>query len=386
MHALSFPLYVALKELWRNRGRFLLLSLVIALITLLVLFIAALGEGLANGNRQYISNLGVQMVVFRDKSDYGIAASRLDASTLRAVRRVVGLENAGPVYTSTTEIVSTSKPIKVSLLAAEPGYPGMPAIVAGRDFRGGDSNEAVIDHNLALRSGLNLGNELDVRSTQGSEDKFARLRVVGLTAAQSYLFQPSLFVPPVTWEKIRPQTEADVQDDTAYPNVVVVRVPYPADSAGVRMRLLAEVPKIQVADIPTAIDNIPGYAAQQATIQTQGLFTLLIAVLVIGGFFQIQVLQKVPQIGMLKAIGSSNAAVAAASVIQIVAVTSLGVALGAALTFVFSLGFPPTVPLTFNGVSAALSILALMLIGPAGGLVSVIYAVRIEPLRALRLQ
>jgi ABC-type antimicrobial peptide transport system permease subunit len=107
---------------------------------------------------------------------------------------------------------------------------------------------------------------------------------------------------------------------------------------------------------------------------------------VIGGFFQIQVLQKVPQIGMLKAIGSSNAAVAAASVIQIVAVTSLGVALGAALTFVFSLGFPPTVPLTFNGVSAALSILALMLIGPAGGLVSVIYAVRIEPLRALRLQ
>jgi putative ABC transport system permease protein len=34
----------------------------------------------------------------------------------------------------------------------------------------------------------------------------------------------------------------------------------------------------------------------------------------------------------------------------------------------------------------AVSILALMLIGPVGGLVSVVYAVRIEPLRALRLQ
>ena len=36
--------YLAVKEVWRNRGRFLLVSLVIALITLLVLFIAALGE------------------------------------------------------------------------------------------------------------------------------------------------------------------------------------------------------------------------------------------------------------------------------------------------------------------------------------------------------
>ncbi len=68
------------------------------------------------------------------------------------------------------------------------------------------------------------------------------------------------------------------------------------------------------------------------------------------------------------------------------AVTAVGVALGALLTFLFSLGFPPTVPLIFNGMSAALSILALMLIGPMGGMVSILYAVRIEPLRALRLQ
>jgi putative ABC transport system permease protein len=43
--------YLAVKELWRNRGRFVLISLVIALITTLVLFIAALAEGLADSNR-----------------------------------------------------------------------------------------------------------------------------------------------------------------------------------------------------------------------------------------------------------------------------------------------------------------------------------------------
>lgn len=386
MNVLSFSFYIAMKEVWRNRGRFFLLSLVIALITLLVLFIAALGEGLANGNRQYISNLDAQLIVFREKSDTIIPSSRLDNSTLRAVRRVSGVASAGPIYTASSEIVSTGKPIKISLLGADPDYPGMPAVVKGRSFRGGDSNEVVIDRNLSMRSGLGIGDKIEIRSTQGPEDKFSELVVVGLTEGQSYLFQPTIFVAPPTWERIRPQSEADLRDENLYPNIIAVRLEEPGQLESMQARLLAEVPKIQVADIPTTINNVPGYSAQQSTVQTQGFFTLLIGILVIGGFFQIQVLQKVSQIGVLKAIGSSNAAVGGAAVIQIIVVTAMGVGLGTLLTFLFSLGFPPTVPLAFNGASAALSVLALMLIGPVGGLVSVFYAVRIEPLRALRLQ
>jgi putative ABC transport system permease protein len=262
----------------------------------------------------------------------------------------------------------------------------MPDVVAGRAFRGGNSKEAVIDRNLALRSGLHVGDILEVRSTQGLEDRFSDFMVVGITEGQSYLFQPSLFVTPTTWEKSRPQSEADARDDTPYPNIIAVDIADPELRQAVSARLLAEVSRIEIADIATTINNIPGYSAQQSTIQTQGLFTLLIGVLVIGGFFQIQVLQKIPQLGVLKAIGSSNSALAAAAVIQILVVTAFGVGLGAILTFLFSLGFPPTIPLSFDGSSAALSVLALMLIGPIGGLVSVVYAVRIEPLRALRLQ
>jgi hypothetical protein len=58
LHISSF---LAFKEIWRNRGRFLLVALVIALITLLVLFIAALGEGLGNGNREYLSKVDAQL-------------------------------------------------------------------------------------------------------------------------------------------------------------------------------------------------------------------------------------------------------------------------------------------------------------------------------------
>ena len=43
---------LSLKEIWRSKTRFLLVSLVVILITVLVLFIAGLSEGLAQGNRR----------------------------------------------------------------------------------------------------------------------------------------------------------------------------------------------------------------------------------------------------------------------------------------------------------------------------------------------
>lgn len=377
--------YLAIKEVIRNRGRFFLVALVIALITLLVLFIAALGEGLANGNRQYVANLDAQLVVFLEKSDYIISSSRLETNTARSIRRVDGVDDAGAIYTSSTEIVSLDEPLKVSLLGVEPGRPGMPPIVAGREFRSGEARETVIDQQVAYRSGIQIGDVIEVRSTQGVDDEFFELKVVGLVSGQSYFFQPTIFVPPSTWEKIRPQSDSELSSDTPFPNIVAVRLTDPSQADMMMTRLVERVPNIEVTDIETTISNIPGYSAQQGTVQAQGFFTLLIGILVIGGFFQIQILQKVPQIGVLKAIGSSNGMVGLSAVIQIIIVTALGVGIGGGLTYLFSLGFPPTIPLVFNGARSLIAVALLLAIGPAGGMVSIIYAVRIEPLKALRL-
>lgn len=385
MRTLSLSFFLAGKEIWRNRGRFLLFSLVIALITLLVLFIAALGEGLGNGNREYIANIDGELVIFRENSDFNITASRLDQTTVRAVRRVAGVADAGGISTSTTAIVLPEDVLKVSLLGVEQGRPGFPAIIKGQTFSGGLAREAIVDSNVLSRSDIKIGDEITIRSTQGTEDEFYDLKVVGTTDSQSYFFQPSIFVSPQTWERIRPKSAAEFSNVNPNINIVAVKLEDPTRLESVKADLAETVSNIEVADIPTTINNIPGYSAQQGTVQTQGGFTLLIGILVIGGFFQIQILQKVPQIGVLKAIGASNGVVGWAAVIQILIVTVMGVFIGGALTFIFSLFFPPNIPLVFNGQASALALLALLLIGPAGGMVSVIYAVRIEPLKALRL-
>ncbi len=384
---LSLSGYLALKEVWRNRGRFLLVSLVIALITLLVLFIAALGEGLGNGNREYLSKLDAELIVYQAKSDFVIAASRLGVNRLDAVRRVEGVADAGMLGTASATLIlpGDSEPLKVALLGVEPGHTGEPPVVEGEPLGTSLAKQAIIDRNTALRSGLAVGDNLTLRVTQGTEDEFFDLRIAGITGGQQYSLQPSVFVPFGTWDRIRPKSEAEVRSSTLVANVILVRLEDPSQVEVVRQRLIERVNNIEPATLDEAIQALPGYSAQQSTLNTQGGFTLFIGILVIGGFFQIQVLQKVSQIGVLKAIGTANPIVGAASVIQISVVTLIGVAIGALLAFLFSLTFPPTVPIVFNGTTSALAVIALLLIGPLGGLISIRYAVRIEPLKALGL-
>ncbi len=387
IHSLSVAGYLALKEIWRNRGRFLLVSLVIALITLLVLFIAALGEGLGNGNREYISKLDGELLVYRAKSDLLIAASRLATDRVDEIRNVEGVDDAGMIGTAnaTLTLSGDQKPLKVALLGVEPGHIGEPPVIEGRQLSGLDADEVIIDGSTAIRSNLAVGDELTLNVTQGTEDAQYTLKIVGISSNQQYSLQPSVFVPFNTWDRVRPQSEAELNFADATANVIAVRVTDPQNVETVRQAIADQVENVDVATLKEAIQALPGYSAQQSTLNTQGSFTLFIGILVIGGFFQIQILQKVSQIGVLKAIGTSNPIVAAASVIQIVVITIIGVAIGGLLTWLFSLSFPPTVPIVFNGTTSAIALAALLVIGPLGGLASIRYAVRIEPLKALGL-
>ena len=379
--------YLAVKEVWRNRARFLLVSLVIALITLLVLFIAALGEGLGNGNREYISKPDAQLIAFQSKSDFLIGASRLERGRLASIRRVEGVLDAGMLGTSNATLIlpDENETLKVGLLGVEPGRTGEPPVVEGRQLSTDLADEVILDRNTAIRSGLKVGDTLTLRATQGTRDEFYDLRVVGISDGRQYSLQPAVFTPFFTWDRVRPKSEAEVNSSDAVGNIILIKLQDPANIDEVRQRIMAQVKNIDLATLDQTIQSLPGYSAQQSTLNTQGAFTLFIGVLVIGGFFQIQILQKVAQIGVLKAIGADNRVVALAAVLQIVVVTAVGVAIGGLLTFLFSLTFPPTVPIVFNGTTSLIAIVALMIIGPLGGLVSIRYAVKIEPLKALGL-
>lgn len=382
----NVALVLATKEFWRNRGRFLLISLVIALITLLVLFLAGLGEGLGNGNKEYLAKLNGELVVYQDGSDLTIAASQFGRSVMNDARRVPGVADAGPIGVAQAFVQNTGgEPLSVSMLGVEPGRPGDVPALEGRSLSSIRANEVVIDRNAALRSGLEVGDTLTLKATQGGVDEFYTLDVVGISDGRQYSIQPSIFVPLITWDRVRPKAVVGGGQSELVFNVIAVSMIPGAAEAEVTAALEDRLSGVDVVDKQTAYENTPGYSAQQSTIRTQQGFTLLIGVLVVGGFFQIQTLQKVAQVGVLKALGAANATVALSASMQIIGTNVLGVTLGALATFGLAALFPPTVPIVIVGSQAAVAIATLLLIGPLGGLVSIRYLTRVEPLRALGL-
>ncbi len=378
--------YLAFKEVWRNKGRFFLFSLVIALITSLVLFIAALAEGLAEANKQYLEQLDAELLVFQENTKLSTTASRIGTSKMNDLERVEGVAMAGPIGFSSATVVFADgrEPVDISLIGVDAGHPGNPAVVTGKNLLTNRGSETVIDSNMA-QAGVDIGDRITIKTIQGSEEEFYDLTVIGITDSQQYFFQPSVFVPYRTWDQVKPQDGPGSGQSEITFNIAAVKLEDASQISEMSQRIVEQVNGVEVADIKTAYEALPGYSAQQSTLNTQSGFTLLIGILVIGGFFQIQLLQKVPLIGVLKAIGTSNFLIATAVVLQIILVTTFGVLMGAISTFGLASVLPGEVPVVFVGQSVALAIISLLMIGPIGGLVSVRMAISVEPLIALGL-
>ena len=379
--------YLAFKEVWRNKGRFLLFSLVIALITTLVLFIAALAGGLSLANREYLDNLQADLLVFQENSDLLATASQLDNRTLNELRRLEGIKSLGPLGFGNASVTSKNytRPIDISLLGVEPRMLGQPDIESGASLSRRSGKEAVIDTSLAEKLGVKPGDSITIKTVQGEEDESYDLVVVGLSEQNQYLYQPSIFIPLKTWDRIKSQGVLPSSENDLFYNTIAVELENssPENIINYQKYISSQVRAIEVADIESSIRAIPGYSVQQVTLNTQQAFTLLIGVLVLGGFFQIQTLQKIPQIGMLKAIGTPNSSVAGSTIFQIIGITVFGVGLGVVGTFLISIGLPAEVPVLFNSDAIMIAIISLLLIGPIGGLVSVRLALKVDPLLAI---
>jgi putative ABC transport system permease protein len=380
-------LFLASKEMWRNRGRFFLVSLVIALITLLVIFLAGLAEGLGSGNTEFLSKLEGELVLYQEQANLSASASQIGRSSMNNIRRVEGVADAGAIGVSSVYITydGALENESVSLLGVEPGRPGEPEVLEGRALGRERAEEAVIGRNVALRTGLGLGDTLVVKSTQGTVEELYNLEIVGIAGGQQYFLQPSVFVPLLTWDRIRPKAFTGNSGGELAFNIVNVKVVDPAAETEVAGRIEDEVRRITAVDRQTAWEAAPGYSEQQSTLNTQRGFTLLIGILVVGGFFQIQTLQKVGQVGMLKALGSPNWVVSLTTTSQIVLTNFIGVVLGGVAALLLALTLPSTIPIVFEGQQVMVAIVTLLLIGPLGGLVSIRYLTKVEPLTALGL-
>jgi putative ABC transport system permease protein len=382
---LPIPLYLTLLEIWRNKGRFLVFSMVIALITILILFVSALGEGLSSANRQFIDLIDADLLVLQEKTNLSLQGSRLSKEKLSDIKRISGVSEVGGLAFSNAKLVLSDEGyVDVSLVGISPDGLGAPELISGFSLENSFSNDILIDTEVAKNNNLSIGDFVYLRTVQGAEEQFHKLRISGITEEMQYFFAPSVFVPINTWNEIKPGLSTTPSTDIIF-NTVLIKAEDNGNNLNLINRISSLVDGVEVSDKETIVQAQPGYSAQQSTVNAQKGFALLIGMLVLGGFFQIQTVQKIPQIGMLKAIGASNRIVSSAILVQIIVVTILGISMGALATFLLSLGIPSAVPIKFTSEVILISMAVLIIIGPIGGIFSIKMATKVEPLVAMGL-
>jgi putative ABC transport system permease protein len=243
--------YLAFKEIWRHRGRYFLIGLVIALITTLVLFIAALAEGLGLGNREYIEKLNAELLLYQENVDFSIPSSRLGRSRLNDVRRVEGVEDVGQVGFAAAALVRPDQEwLDVSLIGVEPGRPGEPPALEGQQLQSKRGKEVIIDRTAAQQTGLRVGDMLTIKTIQGTEEKLHTLQLVGISDNRRYSIQPSIFVPFLTWEEIRPRASVEsTPGRDLIANVIAVKLVDPASRDLVAERIAQQVDDVEAATL-----------------------------------------------------------------------------------------------------------------------------------------
>jgi putative ABC transport system permease protein len=252
-------LNLAFKEIWRNKGRFFLISLVIALITLLVIFLAGLGEGLAAANKEYLSKVDADLIIFQEKADRSVIASQLGRSIMNDVQRTPGVSEAAAIGYSSVflDAAGAEELLGVSMLGVEPGKPGSMEILEGRQLGSLRANEAVIGSNVASSLGLAVGDTFVVEATQGTVDERFELTVVGISGGQQFFFAPSITVPLQTWERIRPKAFVGNSQGELVFNIIALTLENPAQWEEMGAVLQQRVGDIDPVDLVTAYESTP---------------------------------------------------------------------------------------------------------------------------------
>jgi len=357
--------FVAWRDLRFARGRFVLIGAVVALITLLVGFLAGLTGGLATQNVSAVLDLPGDRLVLQQpasgRPSFGESSisreARVGWQTAAGVDEVVPVGIAQGRATAGAASGSGS-PVGVALFGLPASGAGAVAALAPRS-----DDEVGLSAGAASDLGAGVGDRVTVAGHT------YRVAVVGGDAWYSHT--PVLAMTPDAWAAADRRLGGD-----GAPTVLAVRGAPDWDAVAARTHT-------------SAASHLGSLTALETFRSEVGSLALMIAMLfgvsalVVGAFFTVWTMQRAGDVAVLKALGASTRslvrdALGQASVVLVVgigvgtaAVVGLGALAGGALPFLLS-------PLTTLVPAVAMAALGL-----AGAAVALRTVTAADPLTAL---
>ncbi|MEO6125577.1 MAG: ABC transporter permease [Ilumatobacteraceae bacterium] len=363
---------LALRELVRRPGRFVMATVVLTLIAVLLMFLGGLLDGLTRNATGAVRAQNGDVLVYSGAAQSSFLRSRIDPdlrALVSAVDRVTATGGIGIVQLGAR--VPGNGPRDLAGVALF-GYEISPRGVPDAPPPGQAYADEVLKAN-----GVEQGMELLVGPARSP------ITVIGFVSDTAYSGQGGLWTSPQTWREVLAANRPAAQLADGVFQALVVR------GNGSPSALAAAIDNAtdgatKSLTVAAAAAATPGVSEQQSTFNQIIGVTVLIALVVIALFFALLTVERVALYGVLKAIGARSSTIFAGLVVQAAIVALIASAIAAALVYAIEALIPPgTVPLYVSTSRVSTSVGVLLLAAVLGCAFSLRRVLKVDPASAL---
>ena len=369
-------MYLAWNEIKRSKGKYTMITLIVLLITWLVFLLTGLGNGLNSLNAATIQNLNGDHLLFAKDSENKFTKSTFSGSELEKAKQVTGVKDAtlmgSHMSSATNESKKSDKKVDITLVGVSDSSFIVPKIIEGNALVATKPHEVIADR-LIKEQGYELGDKMKI---SGSNEVFT---LVGFVENSTFNHLPTVWLSLSSWQAMRYAAPGSDDGKENPVNAIVLQTDDTFDSK----KMAQALTDLQVATKKEAVASMPGYKEENGTIMLMLAFLVAISAVIIGVFFYVLTMQKLPQFGVMKAIGASNGFISKMVIGQVTIITLIGIILGALATYGIAAILPAGMPFSLDNKVILLYGLMLFIISLISTLFSVRQIVKVDPLIAL---
>jgi putative ABC transport system permease protein len=365
-------MYLSARDLVFARGRFALVGGVVALITLLLVLLTGLTDGLGRQNTSALDRLDAGRIVFGAPADgsgqpsfpeSGITEEQLriweDAAGAAVVERLgVAQSRAGTAGGGAAGVAVVGLEEDTALVPALGTLAGSARPAPGR---------AVLSETVAGDLGLSVGDAVRLSSTE--------LTVAGIAADEHYSHVPVVWTSMTDFPGIAHLGEGA--------GATALAVPAGAGLPEEAVAAADEAAGTVSTDARGALAALPAYRSERGSLLMMQAFLYGISALVVVSFLTVWTIQRTRDIAVLRALGSSRGYVLRDALAQAAAVLLLGVLAGGLGGLAGGLAAGTAVPFALTPATVLVPVLGVFVLGTAGALLATRRVSSVDPLLAL---
>ncbi|THE12523.1 ABC transporter permease [Bacillus timonensis] len=338
---------MALKEMKKNRVRFLILGSIVFLVSFLTFIISGLANGLSQDNAALIKNLPDGQFYMADDADQTYNLSKID------------LDTQSEILDKHQEAVAFS--IQMGFLNEQNGKQRSVAFVTSTEsplFAKVNPGEIILDQSLK-DAGIRTG---DILTNNQHNGEFT---VKGFVEQSKYSHAPVAYINPEDFKEIYRIEEMQL-----------IFIPG-SDTT-------QHYSNLEVFSKNEFLNTISSYKAEQMSLNMIIWFLVVISGMLFAIFFYMMNIQKMGLYGILKAIGVKTSSLFKMMWTQMAVITFIALVLSVILSQTFNLLAPTSMPFHLTLETTVQLSLIFILIGFAGATLSGVQIKKVEPLQAIQ--